>query len=374
MNARSILILSAVLLVALFISCADDTCTGPQPTYSRSSPEAVLAALGYALEQGDIDIYEECLGSDYWFRFRPEDSYAAGVPPKVPVWERSQDIAAMDSLMTDPSVEMIEARFIIREGYPSAMDTVLRVDPVIKVDIGERAGEETALVVCGSWLYVYLTRDEGDETLWHISGMTETTIPATAAPASVLPCSFGELKAMFRRLEECEDYPRTSPTCLFKCFERSLERMQIDLYDECLDPWYFFMFLPDDTAGVGLPPDAPWWGKTEDVDAMRRLFDDPYVTEVECSLDIVTSWPTEDGLGFRLDPDMRFTIHRSSAPEDTILWVGGSWLDVEVIEDPYEEEKWVFVSIWRSHLRKAHLPGRQKTQRWRRHPRRHSGL
>jgi hypothetical protein len=257
-------------------------------------------------------------------------------------------MAAMDSLLGDPAAEVIEAEFIIREMYPpgGGVDTLLRCDPNIRILIANYLGEETTFVVCGGWLYIYLNRDEADETLWHIAGIQEATIPATSAPSSVLPCSFGELKAMFRYRDECEINRRWSPECLFRNFELSLETMNIGFYDECLHDEYLFSFTPGDAESIGLPPDAPWWGKAVDVSVMQRVFNDPVVVRTECSLGIAAGpWPGEEGLMYRLEPDMRFTIQRCSMPEDTVLMVNSSWLDVEIVEDPYDYKQWVFKSI-----------------------------
>lgn len=348
MRTRPILITLAVVSLALVITCGDDTCINPGPGHSRGSPEEVLVALAYALEHGDIDIYEECLGPDYRFAFRPEDSEVAGVPKKRPVWERSQDIAAVDSLLRDPSAQVIEAGFVVMDRWPGGPDSLLRCDPHVRVRIDDYYGEEGTLVVCESWLFFYFERDEEDETLWHIAALHEEAIEglSSGAPTAVLPCSFGELKAGFRYRDECEISPRKSPECLLRSFELSLERMRIDSYNECLHDEYLFSFAPQDAGLVGLPPDEPWWGRTQDLDVMLSMFNDPTVVKTECTLKISAGpWPTDDGIMYRLEPDMKFTISHRTAPEDTTLWVNYSWLYVEIAVDPYDEEKWVFKVI-----------------------------
>jgi hypothetical protein len=42
---------------------------------------------------------------------------------------------------------------------------------------------------------------------------------------------------------------------------------------------------------------------------------------------------------------MKFIVSRESVLEDTTLWVGNSYLSVEIAHDPYDEELWVFKSI-----------------------------
>ena len=49
--------------------------------------------------------------------------------------------------------------------------------------------------------------------------------------------------------------------------------------------------------------------------------------------------------------------------EGMLLWVEQSWLDVEVVPDPYQPERWVFDRMketvkWKTHAGKAPGPGK----------------
>lgn len=141
------------------------------------------------------------------------------------------------------------------------------------------------------------------------------------------------------------EYDRTTPENLINFFADAYERQDLDKYDESLHDGFLFTFLPDDADSAGLPPDQPWWGKTEDVASARKLFDNAEVTNISMDLAVVTKWPTEDGFGFRLDPDVKVTVEKAGATEPLVLWVNNSWFDVEIVEDPYDTELWVFAFI-----------------------------
>lgn len=141
------------------------------------------------------------------------------------------------------------------------------------------------------------------------------------------------------------EYDRETPEHLIAFFADAYERQDLDKYGESLHDEFLFKFLPNDADSVGLPADEPWWGKTEDVDAAERLFDNAEVTNVAMDLTRITKWPTEDGFGFRLEPDIKVTVEKPGATEPLVLWVNNSWFDVEIVEDPYDEDLWVFVYI-----------------------------
>lgn len=142
------------------------------------------------------------------------------------------------------------------------------------------------------------------------------------------------------------EYSRATPEGLFAALAYALEEEEIDIYGECLHDEYLFRFLPGDADSAGLPPDEPWWGKTEDVTAILNIFEAVEVTRVQCDLTVVTGpWAVDDGSGYRLEPDFKVTIEHAGATEPLTMWVNNSWLDVEVTGDPYEDDKWVFRSI-----------------------------
>ncbi|MGD9401986.1 MAG: hypothetical protein PVF95_06935 [bacterium] len=142
------------------------------------------------------------------------------------------------------------------------------------------------------------------------------------------------------------EYSRATPEELIAALAYALEEEQILIYDECLHDEYQFEFLPQDADDAGLPPEAPWWGKTQDVSAVSGVFSDPMVKNIESEICVDAGpWTLPEGVGYRLDPSMEFTISRESVPEDTTLYVGNSYLYVEIARDPYDDDLWVFKTI-----------------------------
>lgn len=141
------------------------------------------------------------------------------------------------------------------------------------------------------------------------------------------------------------EYSRGTPEELIDALAYSMEHKDIDVYAECLHDEYLFVFISEDADSLYLPPDQPWWGKTQDIGAMSDLFNDPDVVQISCTFHPdVGPWPTDDGVGYRLDPSMKFTID-GGAQEDTTLWVYDTWLIIEAVPDPYANEDWVFKEI-----------------------------
>jgi hypothetical protein len=139
---------------------------------------------------------------------------------------------------------------------------------------------------------------------------------------------------------------RDSPEGLMAFLSDAYERQDIDKYDESLHDEFLFTFTSKDAELIGLPEDEPWWGKTSDVSAARTLFEEPTVTKIEMDLARNAGpWPTEDGVGYRLEPTIRVTVEPPDATEPTVYLVNASWFDVEIVEDPYDEELWVFKGI-----------------------------
>jgi len=142
------------------------------------------------------------------------------------------------------------------------------------------------------------------------------------------------------------EYSRDTPAALAKALAYSIEYRDISVYDECLHDEYLFTFVSFDAEFVGLPEDEPWWGKTEDVNAMSVVFNNPVVVGIECAIEVNSGpWPTEHGFIYRLEPDMLFTATRSLDYEGMVLSVQDYWFDVEIVADPYETGKWVFKGI-----------------------------
>ncbi len=347
MGHRMIITTAAVLALVLLISCGEDTPTDTgKPEYSRNTPEEVVHAVAYAMEYRDIDIYKECLAEEYTFEFVPEDYKAAGVFAHSPCWEKTQDIAAMDSMFSDTRVTDIVAEFTI-ESAQLAEDNTLRADVSIKVTVEFEGSEPATYWVFQSWLDFTFVQDEVDHHLWQISSVEEVLKnPVIVAPSATEPSTFGNIKAMFRRRDKCELSPRSTPECLVRAFEWALQYKDIDDYSLCLSDIYLFEFTPMDAELIGLPPDAPWWGKTEDMAAMASMFVHPDLARIECTLSIrYDPWVTAESVTYRLEPDMKFVIDPGGGQEPVVYWVYDSWLDVEIVPDPYDSEMWVFERI-----------------------------
>jgi hypothetical protein len=345
MGPRVSIAFAVVPVLALFLSCGDEGVVGTgQTEYSRKTPEDVVQAVAYAMEYKDIDIYTECLADEYTFEFLPEDCKGAGVFEHTPWWGKTQDVTAMDSMFSDTSVSSIGAEFVIERAFIGV--NTLRVNISVTVTIEHEGwGEPTIYWAYKSWLDFTFVEDQFDHDLWQISAVEEVlkNPPVTAAPSGANECTFGRLKAMFRRRQECELSPRSTPECLISSFEWALQYKDIDDYSQCLSDTYLFEFTPVDAEGIGLPPDAPWWGKTQDMAAMAGMFEHPDVARIECTLSIESgpSVSAED-VTYRLEPDMRFTIDPGGGGEPVTYWVRNSWLDVEIVPDPYDSGKWVF--------------------------------
>jgi hypothetical protein len=142
------------------------------------------------------------------------------------------------------------------------------------------------------------------------------------------------------------EFDRTTPENLIKYFADAYEKEDIDKYEESLHDQFLFEFLPDDADSAGLPPDTPWWGKVSEVTAAGKLFDAATITKIEMDLPIdVGPWDTEDGLGFRLDPLIKVTEEKPDYTEPKVYQVEDSYLYVETVRDPYDEDLWVFKEI-----------------------------
>jgi hypothetical protein len=139
---------------------------------------------------------------------------------------------------------------------------------------------------------------------------------------------------------------RKSPEHLIEFFADAYQRKDIDKYLESLADDYQFEFDPQDYDSAGVSADKPWWGKTEDRTSTTHMFEDALVSHIEMVLTIEGGpWTGQDGLLYRLEPSIKVTVDGQGGQEETTYWVFSSWFDVEIIEDPYDEDLWVFKSI-----------------------------
>jgi hypothetical protein len=142
---------------------------------------------------------------------------------------------------------------------------------------------------------------------------------------------------------------RKTPENLMKFFADSYVEKDIDRYDESLHDEFLFTFTTEDAELIGLPVDEPWWGKTPDVNTADNMFESPDVSKIEMDLPIAGGpWPSEDGLLYRLEPTIKVTVEDPGGGEPTTYFVFSSYFDVEIVEDPYDSELWVFKGIQES--------------------------
>jgi hypothetical protein len=143
-----------------------------------------------------------------------------------------------------------------------------------------------------------------------------------------------------------ESYSRATPEDLIRALAHSMEERDILIYSECLHDEYLFTFVAKDAELVGLPSNQPWWGKTPDVGAVGNIFSESTVTSIDCDLPVKSGpWPTADGVGYRLEPIIRIVVEPEDATEPTVFLVNACWFDIEIVEDPYDNELWVFKGI-----------------------------
>jgi hypothetical protein len=260
----------------------------------------------------------------------------------------AEDMASTDSMFSHPRVSKVEADFPVNSSSSAGNERAFRCEPTIKVTWeSEVPGEPTTFFVFTSWLHVRLVKDEADTTLWQISEVREELKDPSLKGRALATeaCTFGSIKAMFRTRRACEVAPRSTPECLIDAFEWAMMRKRSSEYNSCLSDMFLFEFTAEDAELIGLPPDEPWWGKTEDASATGNLFADGSVSTIFCDLSIVEGpWPTDGGFMYRLEPDIKITVEDGGGGR-TIYWVHSSWLDAEIVPDPYSPEQWVFHSM-----------------------------
>jgi hypothetical protein len=152
-------------------------------------------------------------------------------------------------------------------------------------------------------------------------------------------------------------YDRKSPDNLLNFFAEAYESQDGDQYEESLHDKYLFLFTSDIADSLELPPDQPWWGKTQDVQSTKKMFLDDGVLSVSMRLQKAIDWyscteirehedppDTISGLCAQLDPDIKVTLDKGE-DEPLTLWVNDSYLNVTATPDPNADDLWVVVRI-----------------------------
>lgn len=182
---------------------------------------------------------------------------------------------------------------------------------------------------------------------WTVGGRMCLAALMIAMPI-VLSCSDPESPPII------EEIDRSDPDNLLLAFAKSYREKDLEAYSECLCGDFRFHFTEDIADSLRLPPEEPWWGKTEDLSSTGTMFESPNVTDIRFTLEYVGEWipcadvradSTYEGLCRRIDPLIEVANVVDS--EDPILKirVDGSWLDVMVMPDPDEAGQWCILSI-----------------------------
>jgi hypothetical protein len=160
---------------------------------------------------------------------------------------------------------------------------------------------------------------------------------------------------------------RGSPDGLIEHFARSYAGRRPRMCSDALDVLFEFEFTPDVADSMGLPEDMPWWGKDEDMQSTRNMFQDNSVVDIDMALEpfggmdwevcardfigtsvVPPETTTVVGLCRTFEPDIRIHIEKEGE-EPWILWVNSTLLDIMVRPDPDEPGAWSIVRIKESY-------------------------
>jgi hypothetical protein len=149
---------------------------------------------------------------------------------------------------------------------------------------------------------------------------------------------------------------RGTPDDLIEYLEHAYRSEYPALYGDALHASFLFEFTPQDAEAMGLPPEAPWWGKMEDMNSTGNMFGSAEVTSIEISLAKAIDWvpcidirpgtppDTLEGLCARFDPYIEVVVEEAGQ-DPMMLLVYDSWLDVLVVHDPDFPGLWSIARI-----------------------------
>lgn len=151
---------------------------------------------------------------------------------------------------------------------------------------------------------------------------------------------------------------RKNPNNLLEFFATAYEDRSIERYSEALDNDYKFEFMEADWDSAEVPPDAPYWGKTEDVPRTQSMFENANTTGIsfDFGLPLFVNWvnikdtiyveglPVEvDALLGRYQPDIQVVVENEKG--STTYWVNNSWVNIKVIQDRQDTSLWTILRI-----------------------------
>ena len=151
---------------------------------------------------------------------------------------------------------------------------------------------------------------------------------------------------------------RKNPNSLLEFFATAYEDKAIDRYEEALDNDYRFEFMEADWESAGVPANAPYWGRGEDVDRTRIMFENPNTTGIsfDFGLPLFVNWvPTKDTIWVdalpvevdallgRYQPDIQVIVENDKG--STTYWVNNSWVNIKVVQDRLDPSLWTILRI-----------------------------
>lgn len=138
---------------------------------------------------------------------------------------------------------------------------------------------------------------------------------------------------------------RDSPENLLAMYGEAVEAESLSAYSEYLDDGYSFVFLTQDYNVAGVEPLAPYWGKSEDIEATSEMFGSSDVMVITCELTIVGDVERSDSLcTFASDVDLTMAIKGDGLDPD-MYWVHQSLLRFTMRRDRYDRRLWVIREI-----------------------------
>jgi len=364
MNPVTILRVSVWVLalgaVAFLCSCGDDPCEPADDSeYSRGTRRDLLNHLAESFSNKRLDWYQECLDESFIFVPTERDADTLDLPEATPWLERSEDIAAVSRIfdcecaggvsftftqVSDPVDGAEEGTFVIRT-VPSIL---------MEIDCGE--GDPITLVVEDSFLDFLVAEDPADEDLWIIRSMTEIDkAPGLAGSQSDVqaafnvsmatnPSTLGYIKSIFLN---SPDSRRTVDEALAD-YAGSIEDEDIDTYGDCLDFDHRFVFTDGVADSLDLPPEAPWWGKSKDLEAMASMFGCANIKSISFEYSVVsrdTSWAEGSMLvGARVRPDI-WVLFEEAGGEPLYLVVNDEWMDFTFVGRGCCSDCWTVLSV-----------------------------
>jgi hypothetical protein len=192
-----------------------------------------------------------------------------------------------------------------------------------------------------------MAEDPDDEGSWVVRTMTEIPmVPLLGSETSIATetSTLGQVKSIFL-MEPASK--RTVDEALLD-YAKSIEDKDIETYGDCLDYDHRFIFMEDVADSLHLPPEAPWWTKTEDLEAMSTIFGHAYVSDILFKYDVVsrdTSWTAgRMVIKLRVLPDIWLT-YELPWEEPVYFRVNDEYMDFKFVSRGCCCGRWTIFSV-----------------------------